>query len=368
MKRIIVATLVCLFAVWGGTGFSFAKTGIHNGYGRVTQALNDYFTGLAAAENFSGSVLVAKEGKILLQKGYGMANVESGIANTPNTVHAIASLTKAFTSMSIMMLEERGLLSVDDPVSKYVPELLHGDRITVHQLLNHTSGLYLYVYHPLLWPNKDNFHTPDQLLDYYMYEPLRFEPGAQWEYCNSGYVTLGIIIERVSGMSYRDFIKKNILQPLKMKHTSYDPYETDFLDKAIGYDDIAADPPLRAPYFHPSIPFSAGAVYSTVRDMYRWDQALYTDQLVSYVTLERMFTPGLGNYGYGWYSDTLEVDGRGHKHIWHWGAYFGFHGYFSRLVDDNVTVILLRNTSPVLGIQDELRPIAARAAGIVLAY
>lgn len=367
MKKITVKTLVFMLIILSFTGIIFAKRGHGSGhaYGLLKQKLNTYFEQLEAEEYFSGSVLVAKAGKILLKKGFGLANHEEGIGNKANTVHAIASLTKAFTAVSIMMLEERGLLSVNDTVDMYVPELPVGNQITIHHLLDHTSGLFEFTYNPEVWVNMDKFHTPEEVLGYFINEPLQFEPGTQWEYCNSGYVTLGIIIERVSGMSYRDFIKTNILDPLKMRHTSYDPYDMDFPDKAIGYDDISADPPQRSAYLHPTIPYSCGAIYSTVKDLYKWDQAMYTELLVSAETRERMFTPGLNDYGYGWYIDNLDVNGEPHKQIWHWGAYVGFHSFFSRLVDHQVTIILLLNTSPVLGTQDELRPIVRDVAEII---
>ncbi|UCH97637.1 MAG: beta-lactamase family protein [Candidatus Aminicenantes bacterium] len=365
MKKITARTIVCLLVVLSFTGIIFAKSANGNAYGLLKQKLNAYFEQLEAEEYFSGSVLVAKQGKILLHKGYGLANIEEGIRNKSNTVHAIASMTKAFTSMSIMMLEERGLLSINDTVDMYIPELPVGDQITLHHLLNHTSGLFEYTYNPDVWVNMDKFHTPEEVLEYFINEPLQFEPGTSWEYCNSAYVALGIIIERVSGMSYRDFIKTNILDPLKMTHTSYDPYDMDFPYKAIGYDDISIYPPLRSPYLHPTLPYSAGAIYSTVKDLYKWDQALYTEQFVSAAALELIFTPGLHDYGYGWYIDNMDINGQPHKHIWHWGAYVGFHSYFSRLADDNVTIILLLNTSPVLGTEDELRPIVEGAAEII---
>jgi len=348
-----------------GNGYGNGYANGH-GYGLIKQKLNTYFNHLETEEYFSGSVLVAKKGKVLLQKGYGYANIEENIQNRANTVQAIASLTKGFTSMSIMILIERGLINLNDTVDMYVPELPVGNLITIHQLLNHTSGLFEYTLNPLVWDNTDKFHTPEDVLEYYIDQPLQFTPGTQWEYTNSGYITLGIIIDRVSGMSYRDFIRTNILNPLKMRHTSYDPYETDFPYKAIGYDDISIYPPLRSAYLHPTIPYSCGAIYSTVKDLYKWDQALYTDKLVSMETLEQIFTPGLNNYGYGWYIDNLEISGQLHKHIWHWGAYVGFHSYFSRLVEDKVTIILLLNTSPVLGTQDELKPIIEDVAKIVL--
>jgi CubicO group peptidase (beta-lactamase class C family) len=364
MKKTILRICLSLMVIVTVTALAVAKESNGEAYGHVKQQLDAYFNGLAEAKTFTGSVLIAKKGKIIFKKGYGLANYEEGIPNKPKTVIAIASLTKAFAAMSIMMLEERGLLSVDDTIATHIPEFPKGDEVTLHHLLSQSSGLFDYLNNAELWANVDRFHAPEDLLQYYMFQPLDFTPGSRHEYSNSNYITLGIIIERVSGISFRDFIKLNILDPLKMKHTSYDPYETDFPDKAIGYDLI--DPPLVSMYCHPTIPYTAGAMYSTVLDMYKWDQALYTDKLVSFETLQKMFTPGYGDYGYAWYIDNLEVNGEMHKHIWHWGAYFGFHSFISRFVDDEVTVILLLNISPALGTPDDLKPLVKEAAGIVL--
>lgn len=367
MSKNNVKTSICLVVIWllAVPGFA-ADQG--NSYGQVKQELKAYFNQLTEEGSFSGAVLVAREGKILLQEGFGIADYETGRFNKAGTVYPIASMTKAFTALAIMMLEERGFLNVYDPVVDYVPEFPHGDSITLHHLLRMTSGLYLFVSNPLVGENMSKYHTPEDLLDYFMYEPLRYEAGTQWGYCNSDYMLLGVIIERVSGMSYREFLKANILDPLKMKDSSYDPDEVDYSAKemAVGYNDLLTDPPVVAPYLHPTVTFSAGAIYSTVKDIYRWDQALYTDQLVSQESLERIFTPGLGDYGYGWYIDHLEVNGHMHKHTWHWGSYWGYYGYISRLVDDGVTVILLLNTtSPNPPNQDQLRPTVKGAVSIL---
>jgi len=376
MKKYVLKTLVCSLVLLISVTFTFAEHSKANGngnnhghaYGKLKQKLDSYFKRLENEAYFSGSVLVAKEGKVLLQKGYGMANIEEGFKNKACTVQAIASLTKAFTSTSIMMLQERGLLNLNDTVDRYIPELPVGNQITIRQLLSHTSGLYEYTYNPSVWENSEQFHTPEQVMAYFIDQPLQFTPGTQWEYCNSGYILLGIIIERVSGMNYRDFIRLNILRPLKMRDSSYDPDDMDFPNKAVGYDDISVVPPLRTAYLHPTIPFACGAINSTVVDMYKWDQALYTERLISAESLAEMFSPVLNGYGYGWYIDNLMVDGQPHRHIWHWGAYPGFHGYFSRLVDDRITIILLRNTSPVLGTQDELKPIIIDVTEMLLEH
>lgn len=365
MKKINMKTFVCLLVVLSLTTFTFAKH--EHGNSAVKEQLHDYFTQLTETEYFTGSVLVAEKGKVLLEKGFGMADYEKNKPNNKNTIFYMASLGKAFTSMSIMILEERGLLSVDDTIADYIPEFPNGESITLHQLLTHTSGLFDFPYNPLLWPNMDKYHTPDEMLEYFMYEPLNFDPGTQWEYCNSGFVTLGVIIERVSGLTYREFIEQNILTPLQMHHTGYDPDEVDFPNKrAVGYDDITVDPPVLGMYIHPSIVYAAGGHYSTVKDLYKWDQALYTEKLVSAETLDRIFTPGLGGYGYGWYIDELGINSQMHKHVWHWGDYPAFHSFFSRLVDDEITVIILCNKPGASHTPDDLGLVAKEAAGIVL--
>jgi CubicO group peptidase (beta-lactamase class C family) len=371
MKRISSMPCLGLLAALALTlaAPAVAHPGEGDAYGLVKRDLKLYFQTLADARVFSGAVLVARDGKILLQRGYGMADYEEGIRNQRDTVFAIASFTKAFTAMSIMILEERGLLSVDDTVAEHIPGYPNFDLITIRNLLNQTSGLLEYLQNPALWANIELPHTPVQLLDYFVHEPLGFPPGTQHRYSNSNYVTLGVIIEQVSGLPFREFIRLNILDPLEMYDTSYDPFEVDFPDKAIGYDDITSDPPTPTSiYAHPTIPYSAGAMCSTVEDLYLWDQALYTETLVSAATLERMFTPGLGNYGFGWYIDELVVDGQPHKQIWHWGSYFGFVGYISRLVDDRVTIIIQFNISPTSDSPEELRPMAEDVAAIVFSH
>lgn len=336
-----------------------------NAQGHLKAKLKAYFEALQANEHFNGSVLVAKDGHVLLQTGYGWADYEKGIPNHAQTVHSIASLGKSFAAMSTMILVERGLLNLDDTVSMYLPQVPNSDKITIHHLMNHTSGLFEMTTNPLLWPKFGDFHTPMELLQYFVDEPVYFEPGTDWSYCNSAYVTLGNIIEMVSGMPYGQFIKENITDPLHLTHTGYSPEGTPFPNSAVGYDDVSVEPHLEAFVLHPTVPYTAGALYSNVKDLYKWDRALYTDQLISYESLEKMFTPGLGDYGYGWYIDDLMVNGQPHKQAWHWGNYSGFVSFFSRLVEDDAVIIVLLNTSPTSTSQDELRPIITGAAEIL---
>lgn len=318
-----------------------------NKYGQLRQELHGYFSQLYEDREFSGTVLVAKDGKLILMRGYGMANYENGKPNNPATVFPIASMTKQFTAICILMLEERGILNIHDPVSKYIPDFPRGDVLTLKNLMDHTSGLYNFFAAPELWTdgNYQRYHTPLETFSYFYGHPYEHEVGAQWLYCNSGYLALGVIIEDLTGMTYRDFLEENIFKPLKMRSSSYDPDEIDHRNRvATGYVDIKDDNPVESDYLHPTVAYSAGGIFSTVMDMYKWDRALNTEILVSNESLRRIFTPGLGNYGLGWWVYEPEINGKYRKHIYHTGGYIGYHSIISRWVDDDLTIIVLDNT------------------------
>ncbi|MCP5106326.1 MAG: beta-lactamase family protein, partial [bacterium] len=349
MKKTFMKTFVCLLVVWSLTVFTFAAPtppGQTQGdnLGQVKKELRDHFRGLTDQGLFSGSVLVAKDDRVLYKEGLGVADYDTGQVNTPTTVYAIASMSKAFTAMSIMMLEERGLLSVNDKLSDYFPDYPYGDDITIHQLLNMSAGIPDFFTNIIASGNFSNYHTPEEMLQYFVDDPLVHEPGNGWAYCNSCFMFLGMIIEQVSGLTYRDFLQENIFDPLKMKHTSYEPNDLDFANKrAVGYDHIDVLPPPVSPYLNAGVAYSAGGVFSTVTDMYKWHRALETEQLLSAETLRKIFTPGLGNYGYGWYIEYHDISGQERKLVWHWGSYLGYHGFIGRFVEDDVFIMLLLN-------------------------
>jgi CubicO group peptidase (beta-lactamase class C family) len=337
--------------------------------GQVKKELRTYFEDLTQQGHFTGSVMVTRGGEVILKDGFGIADYTTGKPNTQNTVYAIASTSKAFAAMSILILMERGMLSLDDKVSKFVPNVPRGDEITIHQMLNMTAGFYNFFNHPSLWDGSvSEYHTPEEMLQYFVDEPMVNEPGEAWSYCNSCYHLLGMVIEEASGMTYRDFIRENILTPLKMTHTSYDPDNVEFNNlKAVGYDHIQTVPPPVSLFLHPTVAYSAGGMFSTVTDMFKWNQALKTDCLVSYETLDKIFTPGLGNYGYGWYIENHEVAGQERQLRWHWGSYLGYHSFIAWLPQEDVYVhVILNITSPNLAEQYQLLPVVKAAAAIVL--
>ncbi|MCP5103246.1 MAG: beta-lactamase family protein [bacterium] len=342
----------------------------------LKQKLHNHFRTLTHKGLYSGAVLINWSGEVLLKDGYGIADNDKGKPNRSSTAYGIASMSKAFTAVSIMMLEERGLLSVNDKLTDYLPDYPNGDNISIHQLLNMTAGVPDFFGNALSSGNMSKFHTPEELLQYFINDPPDHAPGTEWTYCNSCYILLGIILEQVSGMTYKEFIETEIMAPLDMRRSSYPmldrlddstvlekafPYK-----KAVTYENAGIIPPEPADFLNPTVAFSAGGVFSTVMDMYKWHRALSTDQLVSPQTLERIFTPGLGNYGYGWYIESLEIAGREHKLIWHWGSYIGYHSFIARFVDDETVIILLLNfTALEIENQNELFPIVKGAASII---
>lgn len=305
--------------------------------------LDQYMQALEKHQNFHGSVLVAKDGKVLLDKGYGFSDFQQKTKNKSQTKFAIGSVTKQFTAMAIMQLSEKGMLNVEDKVSKYFPDFPNGDLITIHNLLTHTSGLVNYTDLKEFMTLASDNQNPTEVLNLIKDKPLEFKPGEKAKYCNTGYVLLGMIIEKVSGMSYEEYLQKNIFTPLNMKDTGICYGENNIVPDAtpyVGYLEVAPiddEIVLRQTY-------GAGSMCSTVEDLYRWDRALKTEQLVKKETLEKIFTkhttiPGAGDYGYGWFIANTAIG----EETWHNGLTFGFTANIARFTDEDITIIILTN-------------------------
>lgn len=299
---------------------------------------DDSFDKFCKSNNFNGSILVVDDGEIVLKKGYGFADYEKKIPNTPDTIFGIASLTKQFTAVGIMMLNERGALNVSDTIDKYIPGYPNGDKITIHNLLTNTSGIAEYINEELLKGTKH--YSPTNLINVFKDKPLNFNPGERFEYSNSNYALLGYIIEKVSNMKYEDFVKENIFIPLKMKDTGYD-HNKELPKKAIRYKYLNAVMYAKADYINMSTAYSAGALQSTIEDLYRWDQALYTNKLLDKESMNKMFTPFLDSYGYGWF-----IIKPGKKPIMqHMGTIDGVRALIYRNVELKQTIIILSNNT-----------------------
>ncbi|MBZ5605324.1 MAG: beta-lactamase family protein [Acidobacteriia bacterium] len=290
---------------------------------------------IAKKSDFSGSVLVARGGKILLEKGYGMANVELDVPNAPNTKFRLGSITKQFTATAILQLASQGKLKVEDPVSKYVDAPPAWRDITIHNLLTHTSGIPNYTNFPEYGKSQREVLSPEQLVARFKDRPLDFPPGTKYQYSNSGYVVLGFILEKISGEKYEEYLKKHIFEVLDMQDTGYDHDTMILKHRAAGYEKTKDGKLKNADYIDMTIPFSAGSLYSTVEDLYRWDRALNTDKVLGSAWRQKMFTPFLNDYAYGW----IVKDGV----ISHGGGINGFSTAIARYPNQDGCIIALTN-------------------------
>jgi len=290
-------------------------------------------------KQFMGSVLVARDGRVLIDKGYGYADLEWNIPNDPDTVFRLGSVTKQFTAAAILLLEERGKLRTSDLVSAYLPDAPAAwAKITIFNLLTHTSGIPNYTELPDLPTFKLLPTTPDQLVARFEAKPLVFQPGEKWVYSNSNYALLGLLIEKVSGQTYADFLQQNIFTPLKMSHSGYDTSAAIIPHRASGYG-MGPKGPQNAGYVDMTVPYAAGALYSSTRDLRLWEEALYGGKLLSPASLKKMTTPFLNNYAMG-----LAVgQSGGHAFFSHSGGIDGFNTYLAYYPDEKMTVVVLGN-------------------------
>jgi CubicO group peptidase (beta-lactamase class C family) len=299
-----------------------------------------YMRAAVANDQFTGSVLVARDGAPLIKAAYGMASYELGVPNTPSTVFHIASLTKQFTAMAIMQLRDRGKLKVDDPICTYLANCPPAWKaITIRHLLTHTSGIKNVSSLPD-WDDSLSLkhYSRAGFVDLFRGLPLGFVPGEKYEYSNSGYFLLGLIVERTSGSSFGEYLKANIFTPLGMNHSSYDDNRSIVPGAASGYYSRGSTF-ITATYVDPSTRLGDTGIVSTTGDLLRWDQAFYTERLVSHATLAEILTPYRNGYGYGW-----EIGTRfGRKTVGHSGSDGGFSSYILRFPDDRVTIIILGN-------------------------
>ena len=271
-------------------------------------------------KQFMGSVLVAQNGKLLLNKGYGFANLEWNVPNSPESKFRLGSVTKQFTAACILMLEERGKLKIDDPVKKYMPDAPAAwDKVTIFHLLTHTSGIPSFTGFPDYASTEAIATTPEKSVARFRDKPLEFQPGEKWNYSNSGYVLLGYLIERISGESYSQFVQKNIFTPLGMKDSGYDSNSAIILHRASGYTPNEKGL-INTGYIDMTIPLSAGGLYSTTLDLLKWEEGLFGGKLISVASLQKMTTPFKNDYAFGLGVRTVN----GHKLIEHGGGIEGF--------------------------------------------
>lgn len=305
----------------------------------TTKRLEEQVEAYAAAGNFQGSVLVARDGKPLLNRGFGMASIEWNIPAAPDTKFRLGSVTKQFTGMAVLLLEEQGKLTVTDSIRRLIPEAPAAwDEITIHHLLTHTSGIPSFTSLPDYKRTNALPAPPAETMKRVAGMPLEFEPGARFKYSNTGYTLLGLIVERASGMSYDAFLRKHVLGPLEMHGTGYHHNNVIVPRMASGY---SRGPKGLVPAGHidMSIPHAAGALYSTTQDLLKWDAALRRGALLSKASYEKYFKPGKDGYAYGW----LVREEEGVTVHQHGGGIEGFSTVIMRVPGESLLIVALSN-------------------------
>ena len=320
-----------------GSRQSDGKSGPTPNIARMEQVVQSF----AKDKQFMGAVLVARGNDVLLDKGYGFANLEWNIPDSPKTKFRLGSITKQFTAASILLLEERGKLKVDDPVKKYMPDAPAAwDKITIFNLLTHTSGIPSFTSFPDYRKLEPFSATPEELVTRFRDKPLDFPPGEKWSYSNSGYVLLGYLMEKISGESYAQFVEDNIFKPLGMMDSGYDSNSTVIENRASGYAP-GQNGIVNAGYIDMTIPLSAGGLYSTTEDLLRWEQGLFGGKLLSPASVKKMTTPFKNDYAFGLGVHSVN----GHEEIAHGGGIEGFNTALAYYPDEKLTVVVLGNVN-----------------------
>jgi len=342
--RISASILTAVGLLWFAASLSAAQNST------LDAKITDYVKAEIERQHIPGlALLVAKDGKTVRAEGFGLANVELEVPVKPETVFQSGSVGKQFTATAVMMLVEEGKISLDDPLAKFFPDAPPAwKEVTVRELLSHTSGFGDY-------PKDFDFRkdwSEDELLKRVESIPLGYPPGTKWAYSNLGYLTLGILIHRVTGEFYGDFLEQRIFRPLDMTSTRIISEADIVPNRAAGYR-LVKGKLKNQEWVAPMVNTTAdGSLYFSILDLAKWDRALYTERLLKKSSLDRMWTPALlkggqanagrpnsGHYGFGWFID----DRGGHRCVHHDGSWQGFETAIDRYVDDRLTVVALTN-------------------------
>lgn len=340
-RKWLVLMLITLTSIQ----FSFSQSKTE----KIDELLNLY----QEYHKFNGSALVAENGKIVYKSGKGMANMEWDIENQSDTKHRLGSISKQFTAMLILQLASEGKVDLQAPISNYLPDYPndHNPEITTHHLLTHTSGIPNYTAFSGFFKDMSRDpYTPEEFVKKFSDKKLDFTPGEKFTYSNSGYFLLGVLIEKITGNSYETMLQERIFTPLGMNDSGYDHHKDIIKNRATGYEKWGNDF-VNSNYIDMSIPYAAGSLYSTVEDLYLWDQALYTNKLLSKEYMELYFKPyvkawGNSFYAYGWGVgyDRIGNSTDSIQTISHGGGINGFNTIISRSPSDKSLVVLLNNT------------------------
>ncbi len=308
------------------------------------------------------TALIAKNGNVLYRKAFGKSNLELDIDMIPENVFEIGSITKQFTAVAILMLEEQGNLNTSDKLSKYISDYPKGDQVTIHHLLNHTSGIKSYTSMPDFRTQARTDMEPITLINFFKNEPYDFEPGTEYKYNNSAYIVLGYIIEEVSGMPYADFIEQKIFTPLGMETATYGSHSKLIKNRASGYQPLQGGY-KNADYLSMTLPYAAGSLMASVDDMLVWQQAIHNNTLITKESKQKAFTSGILingkpiHYGYGWRIDEIQ----GVPTIEHGGGIFGYTTYGLYIPSEDIYAVVLHNANGRTSPTDVTIKIAAEA-------
>ncbi len=317
---------------------------------KIAININNYFNELSGNEKFSGAILVSIKDEKIISQGFGMSNFELDVPNTSKTKFRIGSVTKQFTAVAIMQLYEKGLLSLDDTLDKYIPDYPKGNKVTIHHLLTHTSGIFNHT-------NIDGFiknimrnnHSVLELIAEFKNLPYDFRPGGTYTYSNSGYILLGYIIENVSKMSYKQYLQENIFNKLSMDDTGYDDHLQLIKSRASGYSLKGEERILsNCDFIDMTVPYAAGALYSTVEDLHTWNKRLFQGEIISKAALNQMISGHAnsgdqGFYGYGIFTADVELGGKIRKKVYHGGGIPGFLTSNNIYPDEEIQIIMTTN-------------------------
>lgn len=340
-------------------GISYYDTSV-SPYKELSEVLDRVNIG-AKNSKFNGTILIGYKGKVIYENAFGDADRSMGLKNTLDTPTQVASITKTFTGTAVAWLQEKGILNIKDPVQKYLWEFPYSN-ITIEHLLAHQSGLPDYLkFSGRYWNSSEPMYNEEVLKQFSTYKfGLRFTPGTKFDYSNSNYAILALVMEKVTSMAYKDFMSKYIFKPLNMDNTFvYDPNDEPQFKFAKSYN---ANFTIWKNTHQDGV-YGDKGIYTTAEDLFKWDQALYNNDFVSESTAEDIFQPRrpwsfTKNYGLGWRIKTYPS---GNKYAYHTGWWHGYQGIFARYLQDEFTVVILSNRY-ISGISDNSELIYETAA------
>ncbi|PJJ58620.1 serine hydrolase domain-containing protein [Hymenobacter chitinivorans] len=304
---------------------------------KIDSLINAY----VAINKFNGSALVVKDGKKIYEKSFGYRNAANKSLNSASSIFPIGSLSKSFTALVVLKLAEEKKLAINDPISNYIPDYPRGSEIQIRHLLSNSSGIYEIFRNPeyVKQLNTNTTFSREDLIAFFKEKPLDFEPGSQFSYSNSGFDLLGIIIEKVTGLSYSEAASKYIFKPLKMNNSGFDFKNLKNANKVVQYSFISKTRQVETKPWNSSLNFSSGGLYSTTNDLLKFYQGLSSFKIVSRETFSQATTPFRGHYGYGWFIDQIHGD----RVINHGGNVEGATSYFLMIPEQKIGIILLNN-------------------------